>query len=259
MKRLIQKPANLLEELGRFILFIVDSIRWLFRPPFRYRQIIDEMEFIGNGSLLIVCVASVFIGAVFTYQTWLGFRFIGTNSLVSSVVGLALIRELSPVMTAIVVAGRAGSAMAAQLGLMRVTEQIDALEIMAVSPKQYLVAPRLIAALISVPLLCCIFSLVGNFSAYLVGISVCQIDPGVYMHKLKMNINPVDFFHGMTKAVFFGFFIAAIGCYQGYNATRGAEGVGRATNVTVVYSIVFILVADYFLTTLLPIGIGASR
>jgi len=244
-----------MQSLGRFTMFTIESLRWMVRRPFRGRLLLDEMQFIGNESLAIVALTSVFTGAVFAYQSWLAFVMVGTESLVGVSVSLALVRELAPVMTGLVVTGRAGAAMAAQLGNMRVSEQIDALEVMAVSPLQYLVGPKIIASTISLPLLAAIFGMIGNLGGYAVAVYVCGIDPGIYVAKLRYFMDPWDFYHGLIKAGFFGFLLAAISTYQGYRAKNGALGVGKATNDAVVYSFVVILVLDYFLSVLIPTGI----
>jgi len=246
---------NKLTAMGRFGVFILDTFAWTFRKPFRLRQLVDELEFIGNQSLFIVTLTATFTGAVFAYQSWVAFSLVGTDSLVGPTVGLSVVRSLAPVMTALVVAGRAGAAMAAKIGIMRVTEQIDALEVTAISPLQYLVWPRIVAATIAVPMLVALFGLIGNLGGYLVATVVCGVDPGIYVQKFKFYMDPWDFYHGLFKGIFFGFMLAAIGCYKGYNATNGVEGVGKATNDAVVYAIVTILVADYFLTVLIPTGI----
>lgn len=245
---------ELVEQLGKFTLFLTDSVAWAFRQPYRFRLILQEIEFVGNQSLFIVGLTGIFTGAVFAFQIWLAFEMIGTDSMVIGMVSLALIRELAPILTAIVVAGRAGAAMAAQIGIMRVTEQVDALEIMAVVPKQYLVAPKIIASAIATPLLTALFGLIGTLGGYIVAVHVCHVDPGLSMQKLVYYVAPWDFFHGIIKSVIFGVLLAAIGCYKGYRATNGAAGVGRATNEAVVYSIVTILVLDYFLSVIVPSG-----
>lgn len=242
------------EALGAFGVFVIDSLIWAFRRPNRFSLIIDELEFVGNQSLFIVSLTATFTGAVFAYQSWLAFSMVGTDSLVGPSVGLSLVRELAPVMTGLVVTGRAGAAMAAQIGIMRVTEQIDALEVNAVAPLQYLVAPKIIASTIAMPLLVALFGLIGNLGGYLVATVVCGVDEGIYVQKLKFFMDPWDFYHGIMKGVFFGFIMAAIGCYKGYNAKNGVEGVGRATNDAVVYATVTILVSDYFLSVILPTG-----
>lgn len=242
-------------ELGKFSLFVWDSLLWAFRKPRRSHLVVDEMQFIGNESLLIVALTATFTGAVFAYQSWLAFVMVGTESLVGVSVSLALVRELAPVMTGLVVTGRAGAAMAAQIGNMRVTEQIDALQVMGVSPVQYLVAPKIIASTICVPLLCALFGMIGNLGGYAVAVYVCGVDSGIYIAKLRFFMDPWDFYHGLIKAGFFGFLLAAIGTYTGYKAKNGAQGVGKATNDAVVFAFVTILVLDYFLSVLVPTGV----
>jgi phospholipid/cholesterol/gamma-HCH transport system permease protein len=240
--------------LGHFGVFVMDALSWTFRKPFRWRLLVDELEFIGNQSMFIVSLTAVFTGAVFAYQSWVAFSLVGTDSLVGPTVGLSLVRSLAPVMTALVVTGRAGAAMAAQIGIMRVTEQIDALEVTAISPLQYLVWPRIVAATIAVPLLVALFGLIGNLGGYFVATAVCGVDPGIYVQKFKHYMAPWDFYHGLFKGVFFGFVLGAVGCYKGFYAKNGVEGVGRATNDAVVFATVTVLVADYFLTVLIPTG-----
>jgi phospholipid/cholesterol/gamma-HCH transport system permease protein len=244
--------------LGRYSLFVAKTFRWLFRPPFRFRLLIDEIEFIGNDSLFIVALTSLFTGAVFAYQSWLAFDIVGTESMVGASVGLALVRNLGPVMTGLVVSGRAGAAIAAQIGNMRVTEQIDALEVMAISPRQYLVLPKILAGAFCMPLLVSFFALIGNLGGYIVGIYVCGIDSAIYVEKLQFFLAPWDFYHGLIKSIFFGFTLTSIGCYKGYYCSDGAQGVGKATNEAVVFSIVTILVMDYFLSLYIPTGIRSQ-
>jgi len=228
---------------------------WFFIKPRRWRLFIDELEFVGNQSLGIIILTSAFTGAVLAFQGYLALSLVGTESLVGTSTCLSLVRELAPVMTAIVVAGRAGAAMAAKIGIMRVSQQIDALEVMAISPKQYLVSPKIYAAIIAVPLLTAIFSLVGNLGGYIVGVLLCGIDSGIYIQKMREFFFPMDLYHGLIKAACFGFIITSISCYKGYVAKNGAEGVGSATNESVVYSIVVVLVVDYFLSVLIPTGV----
>jgi phospholipid/cholesterol/gamma-HCH transport system permease protein len=243
-----------LEGLGDYAIFVFSSMQWAFRKPSRWKRFIEELEFVGNESLFIVGLSAFFTGAVFAYQSWIAFRIVGATSLVGSSVAISLARELAPVMTGLVVTGRAGAAMAAQIGLMRVTEQIDALEVMAVNPKQYLIAPRILAGAVALPLLTALFCLVGNLGGYVVGTQVCGVDPGIYITKLKNYLLPWDFYHGLIKSVIYGVILSSIGCYMGYKAERGAEGVGKATNSAVVFSIVTILVLDYFLSIYIPSG-----
>jgi phospholipid/cholesterol/gamma-HCH transport system permease protein len=240
--------------LGRFFLFVAESIAWVFRRPFRWRLVVDEMEFIGNQSLFIVGLTSLFTGAVLAYQSWLALKIVGTDSLVGMTTAISLARELGPVMTGLVVTGRAGAAIAAKIGIMRVTEQIDALEVMAISPQQYLVGPKIVAAVLALPLLTAVFCLMGNFGAYVVSIWVAGIDPGIYIAKLKFYLEPWDLYHGLIKSAVFGFILSTVGAYQGYSAKNGAEGVGKATNQAVVFAMVAIFVVDYFLSVIVPSG-----
>jgi phospholipid/cholesterol/gamma-HCH transport system permease protein len=255
MNSVYQSVINGFRDLGKISIFVAQSIAWLFSKPYRFRQIIDELEFVGNQSLSIITLTALFTGAVFAFQSWIALDLVGTSALVGVSVSLALARELGPVMCAIVVTGRAGAAMAAKIGIMRVSEQIDALEVLAISPKQYLIAPKIVAATIATPLLCAIFILVGNVGGYFVGVHFCGVDPGIYIHNLKSYLDPWDLYHGMIKATIFGFLMASIACYKGYITKNGAEGVGKATNESVVYGMVVILVVDYFLTVLLPTGL----
>jgi phospholipid/cholesterol/gamma-HCH transport system permease protein len=258
MNQAMARIIHEFEGLGRFGLFVYESLSWFKRQPYRWKLFIDELEFIGNQSLFIVTLTATFTGAVFAYQSWLAFSMVGTESLVGPSVGLSLVRELAPVMTGLVVTGRAGAAIAAQIGIMRVTEQIDALEVMGISPQQYLVLPRIVSATLAVPLLVALFGLIGNLGGYLVAVYVCGVDPGIYVTKLKYFLDPWDFYHGVIKGIFFGFLIGSIGCYKGYVAKNGVEGVGKATNDAVVFGTVTILVLDYFLSVLIPTGIRSQ-
>ena len=250
--------VSMVEGLGHYGIFVYDSIRSAFSKPYRFRLLLDEIEFVGNQSLFIVTLTAIFSGAVFAYQSWLAFSIVGTDSLVGPSVGLSLVRELAPVMTGLVVTGRAGAAMAAKLGIMRVTEQIDALEVLAVSPIQYLVMPRVIAGMIAMPLLVALFGLIGNIGGFLVATLVCGVDPGIYVQKLKFFMDPLDFYHGLYKGLCFGLVMSSIGCYKGYFAGNGVEGVGKATNDAVVYSTVTILIMDYFLSVIIPTGMRSQ-
>lgn len=251
---MIELIRGWIEQLGKFTVFTMESLAWVFRKPYRWGLIVNEIEFVGNQSLFIVGLTGIFTGAVFAFQIWLAFEMIGTDSLVVGMMSLSLIRELAPILTGIVVAGRAGAAMAAQIGIMRVSDQIDALEVMAVEPKQYLVGPKIIASIIATPLLTALFGLIGTLGGYFIAVYVCNVDPGISIQKLLYYAAPWDFFHGIIKASIFGGLLGSIGCYKGYRATNGAAGVGKATNEAVVYAIVTILVSDYFLSVIVPAG-----
>lgn len=240
-----------IESIGELFLLLIQSVIWLFRPPYRVGVFIKALSFVGVGSLFIVCLTGTFTGMVFALQSLKAFRLFNAEGLVGSTVALALTRELAPVMTSLVVTGRVGSAIATELGTMKVTEQIDALNTMAVNPVQYLVMPRVLAALIMVPILCMYFNLVGMFGAYLVAVRLMGVDPGVFVARVIQYVQPSDITSGLIKAAVFGLTIALVGCHKGLKASGGAAGVGEATTQSVVVGSVLILVLDYFLTVLL--------
>ncbi len=243
--------AAFLEGFGNLAILVGQALFWLFRRPFRWRQILQAMEFVGVDSLPVILLVSAFVGAAFSLQTVSAFRLFQAEALVGSTVTLALCRELAPVLAAIMVTGRAGSAMATELGSMRITEQIDALHTMAVSPVQYLVTPRIVASTIMVPALTLVFVLVGVLGAYVVAVPVMGVDRGYFIANIEWYVDAEDLVQGLVKAAVFGFALSAIGCYQGYYAKGGARGVGLATTRAVVHSCVAILMLDYFLTDLL--------
>lgn len=236
------------QQLGLVTDFFVSTLIWLTKPPFRVKEIVRQLEFIGNKSLFIILLASLFTGMVFALQTYAAFNLISAETLIGPTVGLALTRELAPVMTGLLVTGRAGAAMSAQLGTMRVTEQIDALEVMGIHPKQFLVLPRIIASIIAVPILTAVFDYFGNLGAYILATELLNIDAATYLAKVNQFVRPKDIFQGLFKGAFFGLIFSVIGTYKGFTATNGARGVGRATNETVVLSSILILVSDYFLS-----------
>ena len=239
------------EGVGRAATLLGQTLAWIPRPPYRIRLLFQAMEFVGVGSLFIVLLTGIFTGAVFALQGAGAFRLFNAEALVGSTVALSLARELSPVLTGLMVTGRAGSGIATELGTMRVTEQIDALYTMAVNPVQYLVVPRFIAGLVMVPALSVLFTLVGMAGAYFVGVVLLNIDEGVFLAKVYWYVDPKDLTNGMFKACVFGGILTLVGCYKGFYASGGARGVGLATTQSVVVSSVLILVADYFLTAMM--------
>ena len=236
-------------QLGEFLLFVRSFFTWLFYPPFRRDVLFRQMEFIGVKSIPIIALTGTFTGMVFALQTGYAFRTFNAQVFVGSTVGLALTREIGPVFTALMVAARAGSAMAAEIGTMKVTEQVDALHAMAVNPIQYLVVPRVVSAFFMVPLLAGIFSFIGILGAYFVAIGILNIGETTFVQKLVYYVDVDDVIGGLIKAAFFGVVLTLISCYRGYRTEGGAEGVGRATTQAVVMSSVAILVMDYFLTS----------
>jgi phospholipid/cholesterol/gamma-HCH transport system permease protein len=241
------------EEVGRIITLLAESFLWLIRPPYRFKLFFDAFEFVGIGSLFIILLVGTFTGAVFALQSYDGFRRFHQEGLVGAVVALSLIREMSPVMGALMVTARAGSAMATELGTMRVTEQIDAMFTLSINPVQYLVAPRILASFVMMPFLCMIFSAAGMLGAWVVGVKLFNIDPGLFYANIRNLVEPTDIFTGLVKATVFGGVFSAISCFKGYFASGGAKGVGVAGTQAVVFSFVSILVVDYFLTSLIQV------
>jgi phospholipid/cholesterol/gamma-HCH transport system permease protein len=238
------------EAVGEVILFAVGALLRLLQPPVRLGHIATTMEFVGVGSLTIVLLTGVFTGAVFAIQTAVAFEIFNAKSLIGGSVALALVRELAPTLTALMVAGRVGSAMTTELGTMRVTEQIDALEVMAVDPVHYLVAPRILACIVTMPLLTVGFNAVGLVGAYVVGTGMLGLDHAMFFSRIYLWVRPDDIWISLVKALHFGAAIGAVACYKGFFATGGSRGVGLATTSTVVTSSIVVLVLDYVVTTL---------
>jgi len=209
------------------------------------------MEFVGVNSLTVVAITGIFTGMVLALQTYYGFRLFGGESLVGATVALSMTRELGPVITSLMVTGRAGSAMAAELGTMRVTEQIDALYSMSVNPIQFLVVPRIIAGIIMLPVATVISDFIGVAGGYFVGVKLLKINSGIFMARIIEFVELQDIFNGLIKSACFGLILALVGCYKGFFTTGGAEGVGRATTQAVVISSVAILISDYLLTAVM--------
>jgi conserved hypothetical integral membrane protein len=248
----IQKWAvRVLTELGDFMITSGFVLVACFTPPWRIWLVIQQMEFIGVGSILIIVLMSMFAGAVFTLQVLYALSMFSMESMVGATVALALTRELSPVLSALMITGRAGSAMATELGTMRVTEQIDALESMAVNPLQYLVVPRFIASLVMFPVLTMVSNLVGMFGSYVVGVIMWGIDPGNFIERIRWYVTAHDIYSGLMKSIVFGGVVTLVSCFKGYRAAGGARGVGTATTQAVVISSVSIMIVDYFLTVLM--------
>ena len=251
IERLGGTVIDMVEGLGQMSQFGSKFFYWFLKPPFRLKNIIEQFYFIGNKSLFIVCLSGAFTGMVMAYQVYFGFKLISVDSLVGPVVAITMAKELGPVLTGLIVAGRAGAAMAAQIGTMKVTEQIDALEVMGIDSYQYLAVPRIIAATFCLPMLSALFVLVGNIGSIVVGTKALMIDESMYLSKLGEFMFLADIAQGIIKAFVFGFIIAVIGTYFGFKVTKGAEGVGRGTNLAVVWGMISVLILDYFLTSFL--------
>ncbi len=240
-----------IEEMGKILLLFISVLAWMFRPPLKLRNIFKQMEFVGVKSIFVVVLTGTFTGMVMALQGYYGFRMFSAESLVGSTVALGMTRELGPVLTSLMVTARAGSAMAAELGTMRVTEQIDALYVMAANPVKHLIVPRVIAGVVMLPLLTVVADFVGIVGGYFVGVHVLGINSGVFVKNITRIVDLEDIYNGLVKAACFGLILSLIGCYKGFNARGGAEGVGRATTEAVVLASITILISDYFLTAIM--------
>ncbi len=235
---------------GRLSLFTIQAVRWTFVPPYYWRQLGRQLVDIGYFSLPVVGLTTLFSGMVLALQSYTGFARFSAEDTVATVVVLSVTRELGPVLAGLMVAGRIGASMAAEIGTMRVTDQIDALDTLSTRPLQYLVAPRLLAGTICLPFLVLIGDIIGVLGGYLVGVFRLGFNPGIYLARTLEFLEFSDVMLGLIKAAVFGFLIALMGCYHGYNSGRGAEGVGQATTNAVVSSSILILIANYIVTAL---------
>ena len=238
-------------DAGRTFLFLLEAFAWVFRPPIRFRLIVHHIRTIGVESLSVVILSGVFTGMVMGLQGYYSLRKFNAENFLGSAVALGILRELGPVLSAFMVTGRTGSAMAAELASMKVSEQIDALYSMAVNPIQYLVSPRIIAGLISMPLLTAIFDVVAIYGAYVIGVNLLGVSSGSYFAGMELSVVFKDVLSGFLKSVSFGLIITWICCYKGFNAPPMATGVGQATTESVVLCFVMILVWNYFITSVM--------
>jgi len=233
---------------GRMALFTGKAVSHSLTPPFYPRLVLQQMVAIGYYSLPVVGLTALFTGAVLALQIYVGSSRFNAESAVATIVVIGITRELGPVLAGLMVGGRVGAAMAAELGTMRVTEQIDALITLQTNPFKYLVTPRLIAATVTMPLLVLIADIIGVLGGYLIGIHRLDFNAVTYLKNTFEFLEPLDVISGLVKAAAFGFLIALMGCYHGFNSKGGAQGVGRATTDAVVSSLILILVANYFIT-----------
>ena len=242
---------DILDDIGATVTLLGQTVMWAVRPPFRAAQFLLALDFIGAGTTFIVGLVGLFTGMAFTVSTIVGFRQFSAENMVGGIVALALARELAPVLACVVLTARAGSTMASELGNMRVTEQIDAITTMGVSPVQYLVVPRVLVSTLVAPMLALLFGIAGMVGAYIVAVSWQGLDPGLFMDKINTFLKPEDVRMCLIKATVFGALVSTICCKKGFYASGGARGVGEATAKAVVSSIVVVFCADYVLTTLL--------
>ncbi len=242
---------NFIESAGSMLFMLFETFYTLFTTPLKLKNVVKQMDFIGVKSLFVVVLTGLFAGMVLALQSYYAFKMFRAESLIGVTVALSMLRELGPVLGSLMVTARAGSAIAAELGSMRVTEQIDAMEVMGVNPIRYLIVPRVVAGMIVVPILVALVDFIGVIGGYLIGVKVLGVNEGVFWDRIFQFVKTGDLNNGLIKAVFFGFILTFIACYTGYNAEKGAVGVGKATTQSVVISSVMILMADYILTAFL--------
>ena len=247
---------SLVQEIGKIGIFFFQGFFLIFSFPFQFSKFGQQIYFIGTKSLLVICLTGAFTGMVLGLQGYYTLVKFGSEGLLGAAVALSLIRELGPVLTAIMVIGRAGSAVAAEIGIMRISEQIDALETMDINPIRFLVSPRMAASLFSFPILTAVFDVIGIFGGYLSGSLLLGINPGIYFSRVESSVMMEDITGGFVKSIVFSLIVATICCYQGYSThTRtegfGAKGVSLSTTSAVVISSVLVLVVDYVLTSFL--------
>jgi len=238
-------------QMGGMGLFLARTLVCLVTPPLKVDRVLKRIQFVGFQSMLVVCLAGAFTGMVLGFQGYYTLTRFGSSAFLGPMVGLSLLKELGPVLTALVVTGRAGSAVAAEIGVMRIDEEIDALHLMGLNPFRYLVVPTLLAGVICLPLLTAMFNCLGIFGGYLVGVKLLGVGAGTYFGEMAEYVGMKDILEGVYKSLSFGVFIAWIPCYKGYHAGFGAEGVSKATTQAVVLCSVVILMWDYVMTAIL--------
>jgi phospholipid/cholesterol/gamma-HCH transport system permease protein len=247
--RALGKPlVNFISRLGQLSTFIAQAVYNCVTPPFYPKLLIKQLVEIGFYSLPVVALTTVFAGMVIALQTYTGFSSYGAEGAIASVVLIAVTRELAPVFSGLMVAGRVGAAMAAEIGTMRVTEQIDALSTLSTNPYKYLVTPRLLAGIIIVPALVMVGDVIGIFGGYVVAIYQLNFNPANYINTTINELESADIIIGLVKGAVFGFIISLMGCYNGYKSKGGAQGVGDATTNAVVASSILILIFNYIIT-----------
>jgi phospholipid/cholesterol/gamma-HCH transport system permease protein len=245
------RTSGFISEVGRVLLFLLHTLTGTFSRPFYVKNTLKQMEQIGFYSVPVVLTTALSTGMVLALQSYTGFKRFGAETLIGTVVSLSMTRELGPVLTGLMVAGRAGAAMAAELGTMKVTEQIDALTTLATNPMKYLVVPRFVASTIMMFFLTVLGMIIGIIGGYFVGVRVLGTNPVTYINNSIDYTEVTDIWYGLIKSLVFGAVVGLIGCYKGFNTEGGAEGVGKATTGAVVVSCMLILILDYFLSALL--------
>ncbi|MFA5593149.1 MAG: ABC transporter permease [Micavibrio sp.] len=238
------------QSIGALVLFASAAVRHIVTPPWYPRLILRQFVDIGYYSLPVVGMTAIFTGMVLALQSYTGFTRFNAESAIAGVVALSVTRELAPVLAGLMVAGRIGASIAAEIGTMRVTEQIDALTTLSVNPYKYLIAPRVIAGTLMLPILVLIADIIGIYGGYIVSIYTLGFSEGSYLDQTWKILEPIDVTSGLVKAAVFGFIVAVMGCYHGFYSGRGAQGVGAATTYAVVSASILILIFNFVLTKL---------
>ncbi|MCK4277891.1 MAG: ABC transporter permease [Desulfurellaceae bacterium] len=242
---------HFIQQTGKLFVLLLESLSNIIKPPLRIKQTTEQMYLIGVNATFVVALTSLFIGMVYALQIYYGFHKFGAENMMGYTVAVTLGREISPVFAALMITARSTSAMAAEIGTMKVTEQIDALKSMAVDPIHYLATPRIIATTIMTPVLVILSNIVGNIGGYFVSVNVLGVNSVDYLKNIQIYLDMQDLTYGFIKGAVFGLLISTIGCFMGFETTGGAKGVGRFTTKAVVVACVVILIADYFLTAIM--------
>jgi phospholipid/cholesterol/gamma-HCH transport system permease protein len=250
-----RKVMTWIDNLGAATIFLSRAFLKIFRPK-QFFKIVEQLYYIGSGSVLIIMLVGLFTGMVLSLQSYHALVKFGSEGALGTLVSLSLIRELGPVLTAIMITARAGSAITAEIGSQRISEQIDALKTMRIDPLRYLISPRIAASIISFPLLTALFDVIGIIGGYISGVVLLGVNAGTYLHRVQSSVEMKDITDGFIKAMVFAVIVTTVCCYQGYFAhmrtdSHGARAIGRSTTTAVVLSCVLILVADYIVTSLL--------
>jgi phospholipid/cholesterol/gamma-HCH transport system permease protein len=251
LQRLGCSALRRLGHVGRMGLFLVNALACALTPPWKSRLFLRRLHFIGAQSAPLVLLTGAFTGMVLSLQGFYALNRFGSDAFLGPLVAMSLVRELGPVLSALMVTGRAGSAITAEIGIMRIGEQLDAMELMGLNPFRYVVVPNLLAALVAMPLLTGMFDVAGIWGGYLIGVHTLGLNGGTYLAEIAQHLQWRDILGGVWKSLTFGAIICWVSCYKGYHAGFGAEGVSRATTQAVVLSSVLILVWDYFMTAAL--------
>ena len=238
---------NILKEMAQMTIFFVHAVYIMVVPPYKFKWILKRLRFIGTKSISIILLTGAFTGMVLALQLFYTLRKFSSEGLLGPAIALSLVRELGPVLSALMITGRAGSALAAEIGMMKITEQLDAFYSMALNPVRYFISPTIVAGIIAFPLLTAIFDVVGIYGGYIVGVKLLDLSPGTYFSQMQLLVAMEDILIGIYKSVTFGILVTWVCCYKGFYAGHGAEGVSRATTEAVVMSSVLILISDYFI------------